>query len=126
MYIVYMSILIPVTGENVDAYRATQVGYRDRLAKAEPVAVVAREILEGRMTLDDVLDHPMLLQVEDAVAQGGQGPIYDRTEEMLGRTDAGVAKLRRVFERELRAMTENGATTRTWDYSNQLDPAQGF
>jgi len=37
-----------------------------------------------------------------------------------------VSKLRRVFERELRAMTDNGATTRTWDYSSQPDPAQGL
>jgi len=37
-----------------------------------------------------------------------------------------VSKLRRVFERELRAMTDNGATTRTWDYSSQPDPAQDY
>lgn len=125
-HIVYMSILVPVGEENADAYRETQAAYRERLAKAKPVPEVALEILSGRLTLDDVTDHPMLLQVEDAVAQGAQGPIYDRSEEFLGRTDAGVGKLRRVFQRELRAMTENGATTRTWDYSNQPDPAQGI
>jgi hypothetical protein len=93
---------------------------------AKPVPEVALDILAGKCTLDDVTDHPMLLQVEDAVAQGAQGPIYDRDQELLGRTDAGVGKLRRVFERELRAVTETGATTRTWDYSNQPDPAQGI
>jgi 5,5'-dehydrodivanillate O-demethylase len=125
-HIVYMAVLIPVTGENADVYREKQAAYRERLANAEPVPVVARDILAGRRTLDDVTDHPMLLQVEDAVAQGAQGPIYDRSEEKLGRTDAGVAKLRRVFERELRAVAETGATTRRWDYANQPDPAQGF
>ena len=125
-HIVYMSTLVPVGADEVDAYHETQAAYRERLAKARPVTEVALDILEGRLSLDDVTDHPMLLQVEDAVAQGAQGPIYDRSEELLGRTDAGVSKLRRVFERELRAVAETGATTRTWDYSNQPDPAQGL
>jgi 5,5'-dehydrodivanillate O-demethylase len=123
---VYMSILVPVGEENVEEYRRTQALYRERLMAAKPVPEVALEILAGKYTLDDVTDHPMLLQVEDAVAQGAQGPIYDRDQELLGRTDAGVGKLRRVFERELHAIAETGATTRTWDYSNQPDPAQGI
>ncbi len=78
------------------------------MERAEPVDVIARDILAGHRTLDDVLDHPMLLQVEDAVAQGAQGPLYDRTDEMLGRTDIGVSRLRRVFERELSAVASGG------------------
>jgi 5,5'-dehydrodivanillate O-demethylase len=123
---VHMAILIPLVGTDAEDYREKQVAIRERLEKAEPVDEVARDILAGRRTLDDVLDHPMLLQVEDAVAQGAQGPIYDRTDEMLGRTDIGVSRLRRVFERELRADFRSGGTTKTWDYANQPDPSQGF
>jgi 5,5'-dehydrodivanillate O-demethylase oxygenase subunit len=122
---VYMAILFPVTGADAEAYMARRPEYLARLAAAEPVPVIARDILAGRRTLDDARDHPLLLQVEDAVAQGAQGPIYDRTEEILGRTDVGVSKLRRVFERELRAVAE-GPPTRTWTYANQPDPTQGF
>jgi 5,5'-dehydrodivanillate O-demethylase len=122
---VYMAILVPLTGSAADAYLAKQPAIRERIANAESVIDVARDILAGRRTLDDVLDHPLLLQVEDAVAQGGQGPIYDRTEEMLGRTDIGVARLRKIFERELSAVA-NGEPSKTWVYANQPDPSQGF
>jgi 5,5'-dehydrodivanillate O-demethylase len=124
---VIMAILVPVTGAAAETYLANRGAYQERVAKSEPVAALAREILAGRRSLDDpdVLEHPLLLSVEDAVAQGGQGPIYDRSEEMLGRTDIGVARLRRVFERELSAISAGGST-KTWNYAEQPDPSQGF
>lgn len=124
-HIVYMAILVPLTGDAAESYREKQVAFRERLEQAEPVDVVARDIIAGRRTLDDVTDHPLLLQVEDAVAQGAQGPMYDRTDEMLGRTDIGVARLRKVFERELSAVAAGGAS-KTWNYADQPDPSQGF
>jgi len=124
---VYMAILVPLVGDAAEDYRKKQVAISERIENAERVDLVALDILEGRRTLDDadVLAHPLLLQVEDAVAQGAQGPIYDRTDEMLGRTDIGVSRLRRVFERELGAIS-TGGTSKTWNYANQPDPSQGF
>lgn len=67
----------------------------------------------GRLrTLDDVKDHPMLVEIEDLLAQGGQGSIADRHAERLGRTDAGVVRLRRLFARELHAVAQGLPTTR--------------
>jgi 5,5'-dehydrodivanillate O-demethylase len=45
--------------------------------------------------------HSNLTNAQDYVAQVGQGPIVDREQETLGRSDAGIALLRRIFFREL-------------------------
>lgn len=54
-----------------------------------------------------------LISAQDYIAQRGQGVIADRTEEMLGRSDLGVATLRRIFWRELQALRE-GLPTKAW------------
>ena len=43
----------------------------------------------------------------------GQGAIVDRTQETLGRSDAGIAFLRRIFWRELEAIRA-GRPTKAW------------
>jgi 5,5'-dehydrodivanillate O-demethylase len=60
-------------------------------------------------------DDPMmpLTFAQDYVAQMGQGPIADREHELLGRSDAGIALLRRIFFRELAALRE-GRPTKRW------------
>ncbi|HEY3116576.1 MAG TPA: hypothetical protein VGK54_07540, partial [Chloroflexota bacterium] len=44
--------------------------------------------------------------LQDYVSQVGQGVLADRDQEQLGRTDAGIVLLRKVWERELRALAE--------------------
>lgn len=46
-------------------------------------------------------------------AQRGQGVIADRENETLGRSDAGIALLRRIFSRELKALA-SGRPAKTW------------
>ena len=43
----------------------------------------------------------------------GQGVVADRNREQLGRSDMGVAFLRRLFLRELAAI-EQGKPTKSW------------
>lgn len=50
------------------------------------------------------------LNVQDYVAVRGQGVIADRAAEYLGHSDAGIAKLRQLFWRELGAIQECRAT----------------
>ena len=119
------AVHVPVSGADAETYREQQAAFRDRVMAAEPVGVVARDIIAGNRTLDDVLDHPLLLMVEDAVAQGAQGPRHDRSREVLGRTDAGVARARKVFEREIRAVID-GTPQKPLRYEGQPRPTQGF
>ena len=70
------------------------------------------------------MDHPHLLLLEDSITQAGQGQMVDRNLEMLGRTAAGVATMRRISEREMRAVA-NGEPGKIWVSSGEL-PAPGF
>jgi len=65
---------------------------------------------------DDVL--LQLTSAQDYVAAVGQGAIVDRSKERLGRSDMGIAFLRRIFWRELEAI-RNGQPTKEWRRLNK-------
>lgn len=54
-----------------------------------------------------------LTSAQDYVAQVGQGTIVDRGVETLGRSDAGIALMRKIFLREMDALRE-GRPTKVW------------
>jgi len=54
-----------------------------------------------------------LTTAQDYVAQVGQGAIVDREHEVLGRSDAGIALMRRIFFREMAALRE-GRPAKAW------------
>lgn len=66
--------------------------------------------VEGRYPADQLFD---LTSAQDYVAQRGQGVIADRELEVLGRSDAGIAMLRRIFARETDALA-NGKPLKVW------------
>ena len=53
------------------------------------------------------------IRAQDYVAVRGQGVIYDRSQERLGASDAGIALLRRILIRELEAVRA-GKPTKQW------------
>jgi 5,5'-dehydrodivanillate O-demethylase oxygenase subunit len=75
---------------------------------------VTEDVLAGKLRVQD-LDpgYPGLFQVQDNVALAGQGRITDRSQDWLGQSDVGVILLRRIFERELRALAE-GKPLKDW------------
>ena len=58
-------------------------------------------------------EHSDLTNAQDYVAQVGQGAIVDRENEILGRSDAGIAFLRKIYFRELELLRE-GKPAKTW------------
>ena len=66
--------------------------------------------LEAAYPEDEYSD---LTNAQDYVAQVGQGTIVDRELEVLGRSDAGIALLRKILFRELAALRE-GRPTKAW------------
>jgi len=66
-----------------------------------------QEILSGKLTFDQTDK----VRLQDTVICVGQGPIQDRSAERLGRSDAGVILLRKIWKRELRLMAEGKPLT---------------
>lgn len=60
-----------------------------------------------------------LTSAQDYVAALGQGALPERDKERLGKSDAGIIMLRRVFWRELNAIRE-GLPTKKWRRLDQL------
>lgn len=120
----YITQLAQIAPDEVEEHRASWAKFQQRIAEAAPVKQVAADILAGKYSLYDVLDHPLLVIVEDAVAQSGQGAIVDRSKEHLGRTDVGIVRMRRVLAREYKAIME-GKPTKNWVYSGE-PPIRGF
>jgi len=113
-HMAYLTQLVPLAAEDVPEYRRHYAEMQARMAMYPKATEVAADILRnGGKTLADVQDHPMLVEVEDSLAQGGQGTIANRHAEHLGRTDAGVVMLRRLMARELDLMMA-GEPTKDW------------
>jgi 5,5'-dehydrodivanillate O-demethylase len=64
------------------------------------------------------------VNIQDVVAQVGQGQIADRDHEHLGRTDVMIALLRSIWLRELQALA-NGAPLKQWAVPDRLSAAFG-
>ena len=61
----------------------------------------------------DFHDSIRLVAAQDYVAQIGQGSVVDRSKEKLGKSDAGVILLRKIFRREMEAIRK-GLRSKKW------------
>jgi 5,5'-dehydrodivanillate O-demethylase len=73
------------------------------LVQNDPAPEYGERVLAGKLHIDDIEDLQLAVNVQDYVAQKGQGRIYNRTTERLGRSDAAIILLRKLYARELRA-----------------------
>jgi 5,5'-dehydrodivanillate O-demethylase len=121
---VYFTMNVHIDEQDLDAFHAMHEKFQARLAEYRPIAEIAHEILAGKSHITDHLDHPHLLLLEDSITQAGQGQMVDRSRERLGRTDIGIVAMRKVFEREMRAVANN-KPTKEWAPMS-VDPVLGF
>lgn len=84
---------------------------------------IARAVLDGNMTMDDVIARGGrdLFSIQDDVAMIGQGTIWQRNPEHLGRTDAGVILLRKLWARDMRALRD-GEPRQQWVRTPDMRP----
>lgn len=111
---------IPLTGERGGEWILRRRAERVKESLDRPDLV--RSVLAGKLQLTDIdpkrTDYVL---VEDEVAQRGQGAIADRDHEHLGRSDGGVILLRKIWQRELRALAEGGSL-KQWVYRPDMVP----
>ena len=107
----------------VAAERHAKRGIRPPGGDNEARAKLVAEILAGKQRLIDIdLETPegiSLFNVQDDVTQTGQGVMRDRTQEHLGRSDAYVVLIRRIFQREMRALAE-GRPLKQWQLTDDI------
>ena len=80
---------------------------------AADAAELAEGILRGDLAVEDVREASSITNIEDYVAQVGQGTTADRQNERLGRSDILVILLRQLLSREMRNLAE-GKPLKQW------------
>jgi len=118
-WMLHLAWRVPVDDESMASFIvATRKGGGGGLLPRPAVdpdpAVLTEDVLAGRIRVQDIdPDYPGLFQVQDNVALAGQGRIVDRSKERLGQSDKGIIVIRKLWERELRALAE-GRPLKAW------------
>jgi 5,5'-dehydrodivanillate O-demethylase oxygenase subunit len=115
--------LIHLTGKRAQQFRQRRARKAARTrASTAPMAarVLAGEAIEGLKA-----KVPDIGRLRDDVVLTAQGAIPDRDNEHLGRSDTGVALLRRLWQRELAALAEGGQL-KTWTRPAHLLATSGM
>ncbi|MCW3837017.1 Rieske 2Fe-2S domain-containing protein [Sphingomonas canadensis] len=98
---------IPSTTPETDA-RIRE--YFEKYSEYDPADHHEDLFVKGNLPDDRLVQ---LTSAQDYVAAVGQGAIVDRTKEVLGRSDMGIALLRRLYLREMAAI-EKGVPGKAW------------
>jgi 5,5'-dehydrodivanillate O-demethylase oxygenase subunit len=114
----FLVYLTPVTGDEARRWTEERQAV---LASLSPAAPLAEAVLAGELRIGDIGVPTHLIDVQDYVALVAQGTIVDREHERLGRSDVGVMLLRKLWERELRALAE-GRPLKQWRRPERLVP----
>lgn len=121
----YTMSLTHVTGEAAERYRQKR---EERLLRATnssaDAATLGPRVLAGELRIDDIADRTFVVNVQDYVAQIGQGAIANRTNERLGRSDSVVILMRQLWLRELQALAD-GRPLKAWRRTQRLEATAG-
>ena len=115
---------VALTGEAAERYRERQ---RQRRAQRDGLSdgrEAARAVLRGDIHIDELKDRPDIVNIQDYVAQVGQGVIPDFDHERLGRSDVLVALYRRMLARELQAFAD-GRPLKRWQAAAEVTASTG-
>jgi 5,5'-dehydrodivanillate O-demethylase oxygenase subunit len=116
--------LVHISGAAAARYREQRKQQREALAKLPSAREMADAVLAGRLRIHDIDDRPDIVNIQDHVAQEGQGGIPDRRAERLGRSDTAIILMRKIWLRELRALAE-GRPLKSWSCPEGLLATSG-
>ena len=114
----YSTDWIPLQGQAAKEFQQRRQQARGTFsAMASSHNDLGEAVLEGRMELKEIDQRTNMYQLfltEDYAVQVGQGAVADRTRERLGQADVGTFLLRKIWERELRAL-DQGRPLKQWE-----------
>ena len=119
----FLATRVYLTGEAAERYRsrpARAESEQDEAAPGESPLELVGSMLAGRLYVQDLAKMPEGVALGDLTTMVGQGVIADRTNERLGRSDAGVILVRKMWERELRTLAE-GRPLKRWTRPDGLE-----
>lgn len=116
----FMLTFAELTGDEAERYRENEDRAGSRLRDLTPGADVIAAILRGEMHVNEVdLERADIVGIQDSVVMEPQPPMSEREPDRLGRSDAPVILLRRIYAREMRAFTR-GEPVKDWAWPRDL------
>jgi 5,5'-dehydrodivanillate O-demethylase len=115
----FNAALVRVTGEAAERYRERAEARQAKANEHPPALELAQAVLRGELRIDDLKEHPALVNIQDDVSQMGQGVIADREHERLGREDVSVLRFRRIWLREIQALAD-GRPLKQWTWTGAM------
>jgi 5,5'-dehydrodivanillate O-demethylase oxygenase subunit len=116
--------LVHLVGAAVERYRERRRQRRSQLTGLPSAREMADAVLAGKLRVHEIEERPDIVNIQDNVAQEGQGAIPDRNVERLGRSDAAIILMRKIWARELRALAA-GQPLKNWILPDQLAATSG-
>jgi 5,5'-dehydrodivanillate O-demethylase len=116
--------LVHITGAAAERYKEQRRQRRSSLAALPSAREMADAVLAGKLSIHEIEDRPDIVNIQDHVAQEGQGAIPERDSERLGRSDAAIILMRKIWLRELRALSEGGRL-KDWILPDKLAATSG-
>ena len=116
--------LVHVAGEAAERYRERRQQRQEILAQLPGANEVAAQVLAGKLNVHELEERPDIVNIQDHVAQEGQGAIPNRDVERLGRSDVAIILLRQIWQRELAALAA-GRALKHWSRPQRLVATSG-
>lgn len=116
--------LVHIAGAALERYRERRRQRGAQLATLPSAREMADAVLAGKLSIHEIEDRPDIVNIQDHVAQEGQGAVPDREVERLGRSDTAIILTRKIWLRELRALSE-GRPLKNWMVPDQLAATSG-
>jgi len=124
-HITFTVNLVHATNGEAEEFRRRRQERREKLRNAPNVNELARQVLRGEITIEEVNERPDSLVIQDVVAMMGCKFDRDRRGDRLGRSDQQLVLLRNIWKRELQALQE-GRPLKSWTWPSGLQITTGL
>jgi 5,5'-dehydrodivanillate O-demethylase oxygenase subunit len=126
-YTAHLAWRVPIDDTACCSYTVNRLaqareGNRRAFNATDSARTHAERVLAGQARIQELdRDLPYAFIVQDYVVLSAQGVVADRSDEHLGKSDAGIIMLRKLYERELKKLA-GGKPLKQWRRSAERLP----